>query len=405
MLRTIGLLIGSIIAVAMASFPGSGLAKPPGEGISYQCGETLSRTLASDILATDLGSSSDRRLISRSCVFDQSIDSGSSYSRLIIIRSSIAEDCEVDQPTFCTTILLLHRRSDSRWIMAVVRDDNGKSALLTHPGGFVLGRVASAAPDIAFLNEAGRPAAVFSFNEWAGFYSIVDPEDGPARMWLARPTPMRFERVGSSTGCAGCLVIDARGDIVFDTPKALTKFLADNSVPSGSTIKLTSDGGNVRAGLALGAVISAHALNTEVPSEPLRERTATSISAGRCASSCILAFFAGNHRTLPRGDRLGFHSFAETYGTASEIEGQDMSPSYAYGLEQLTQAAEAFVEKRGISKDAIAFMRAVPASFMCYPTQVTLARWSIIKKVQREPRALAGTYQRFAGGEARCFPN
>ena len=95
---------------------------------------------------------------------------------------------------------------------------------------------------------------------------------------------------------------------------------------SGITrIHLTSDGGLVDEGEALGAVIAAHGLSTYVPDY--------------CVSACTLAFVAGRERLALHDARLGFHApyeeglFGQTFrGDASTVRaayaGAGLAPDF-----------------------------------------------------------------------------
>jgi hypothetical protein len=64
--------------------------------------------------------------------------------------------------------------------------------------------------------------------------------------------------------------------------------------PRITRLRLTSDGGLVDEGAALGALVAARGLDTYVPDA--------------CASACTLVFVRGRGRYLGRGGRLGFHA-------------------------------------------------------------------------------------------------
>jgi hypothetical protein len=86
-------------------------------------------------------------------------------------------------------------------------------------------------------------------------------------------------------------VVELSGSFSATLPPALADVLS--SAPTAQTVRLESPGGDLRAALAVAAMIRAHGLDTYV---------------GRlCASACTLAFLGGRHRFPAPAARLGFH--------------------------------------------------------------------------------------------------
>ena len=102
-------------------------------------------------------------------------------------------------------------------------------------------------------------------------------------------------------------------------------------------IHLTSGGGLVEEGLALGALIAARNLDTYVPDE--------------CASACTLAFVRGRGRYLGASGRLGFHAPYEAglFGQAFAVDAEPERAAYrAAGL-----AADFTAEALAVASDDI----------------------------------------------------
>ena len=107
--------------------------------------------------------------------------------------------------------------------------------------------------------------------------------------------------------------------------------------PDVRRIHLTSDGGLVAEGLALGRLIAERGLDTYVPDA--------------CASACTLAFVRGHARYLGAGGRLGFHAPYETgpFGRAVAVDARVERAAYrAAGLD-----ADFTAEALAVSPDAL----------------------------------------------------
>ncbi|ACA19002.1 conserved hypothetical protein [Methylobacterium sp. 4-46] len=120
------------------------------------------------------------------------------------------------------------------------------------------------------------------------------PEDIPDTLLALGPGGRDVRLSGTLTAGAGA---------------RLAALLAAN--PRVERIHLTSDGGLVEEGLALGEAIAARGLATYVPDY--------------CVSACTLAFLRGRERLLMAEARLGFHSPYET-GIFGEILAIDSAP-------------------------------------------------------------------------------
>ncbi|MDR7039294.1 hypothetical protein J2X36_004068 [Methylobacterium sp. BE186] len=81
------------------------------------------------------------------------------------------------------------------------------------------------------------------------------------------------------------------GDLTEGVANRVAALLAAH--PEVVRIHLTSDGGLVEEGLALGAIVAVYGLATYVPDV--------------CASACTLVYVRGRGRYLAAGGRLGFH--------------------------------------------------------------------------------------------------
>ena len=143
-------------------------------------------------------------------------------------------------------------------------------------------------------------------------------------------TAVRMAFVGASTDLAqrfapeeaGARVVlgpggaDMRvaGDLMDGVALQVAGLLAAH--PNVRRIHLTSGGGLVEEGLALGALVAAHHLDTYVPDA--------------CASACTLAFVRGRGRYLGASGRLGFHAPYEAglFGQAFAVDAAPERAAY-----------------------------------------------------------------------------
>jgi hypothetical protein len=147
--------------------------------------------------------------------------------------------------------------------------------------------------------------------------------------------PMRFEWGGSNGRCDGCgPFIQATGEITPQTPLNFQRFLRSQPFEAG-TLRLHSEGGDLAAGLTLGALIRQAGLSTEIGADKRnrdwlgsdRQRMSERIP-GLCASACAYAFLGGVERTIEEGSRIGFHRFykpeAVAQPTIRQFSGDDL---------------------------------------------------------------------------------
>ena len=164
-------------------------------------------------------------------------------------------------------------------------------------------------------------------------------------------TAVRMAFVGASTDLAqrfapeeaGARVVlgpggaDVRvaGDLMDGVALQVANLLAAH--PNVRRIHLTSGGGLVEEGLALGALIAEHQLDTYVPDE--------------CASACTLAFVRGRARYLGASGRLGFRAPYEA-GLFGQAFAVDAAPERA-AYREAGLAADFTAEALAVASDDI----------------------------------------------------
>ncbi len=145
---------------------------------------------------------------------------------------------------------------------------------------------------------------------------------------LASAETMKFEVHPSPSGCADCIIIEAKGAITANTPVDFENFIRQErgGRPTSRTIiLLDSEGGDLAAGLKLGSILRNEGIDAEMPGAPWIESSET---APVCLSACAYAFLGATFRNFGRDDYLAFHQFSATSLRASEsinaITGADL---------------------------------------------------------------------------------
>ncbi|HUA76586.1 MAG TPA: hypothetical protein VMA86_02875 [Acetobacteraceae bacterium] len=130
--------------------------------------------------------------------------------------------------------------------------------------------------------------------------------------------PMTFELVPDGSLFTS---IFASGDITAHTAAKFASFLKSSGVKAPATVYLSSAGGDLMAGLALGRAIRAAGFGTEVgiPGQG-------GAGPAACDSACTFSFLGGVTRTVSSGSLFGVHRFSgdssDPLQEAQEIGGQ-----------------------------------------------------------------------------------
>ncbi len=148
--------------------------------------------------------------------------------------------------------------------------------------------------------------------------------------------PMTFRMYQYPTYSGQHVEIQADGAILLETPSQFSAFLTGKDIPPGSEVYLTSEGGNLSAGLQLGRLIREHGFNTIVGAHGrVSDLTVQTLRAVRvntfvvmpsrapaplqitdayrwssyCVSSCTFVMLGGVQRYLALGSIYAVHKF------------------------------------------------------------------------------------------------
>ncbi len=171
--------------------------------------------------------------------------------------------------------------------------------------------------------------------------------------------------LGQSFGEGARQYIFADGYFCADTDQKFQQFLTQNPPKAPNTVVvLNSGGGNLGAGLRMGAIIRQQKMWTQVGSQlPLMIPQNENIPAqavpyiaapasppfpGECASACTLAFMGGIYRTIGYASNYGVHQFESTSGTPD--------PTLQAQTEAVSAAIVTYLSQMGISPDYMEYM-------------------------------------------------
>ncbi|MGH1573638.1 hypothetical protein ACRAWG_27020 [Methylobacterium sp. P31] len=142
------------------------------------------------------------------------------------------------------------------------------------------------------------------------------------------------------------------GDLTAGVAARVAEILAAH--PQIERIDLTSDGGLVEEGTAIGALVAARGLATYVPDA--------------CASACMLVFVRGRARYLGAGGRLGFHA-PYAIGAHGRVRAVDPAPE------------RAAYRAAGLSRAFVARALAVPPAGIWIPEPAELRAAGIVTEI------------------------
>lgn len=196
-------------------------------------------------------------------------------------------------------------------------------------------RTARTACALAWALAVGHAAAGSPLKE-RGAASAADEPEIPARLTVG----------------PGGRDLRLAGDLTEGVAARVAKILAAH--PQIARVHLTSDGGLVEEGTAIGALVAAHGLDTYVPDA--------------CASACTLIFVRGRGRYLGSSGQLGFHAPYEI-GAHGRMYRVDPSPE------------RASYRAAGLPRAFVARVLAVPPAKIWIPAATELRAAGIVTEV------------------------
>ena len=157
---------------------------------------------------------------------------------------------------------------------------------------------------------------------------------------------MSFKLLEGTSGCPGCILIMAEGEIKGVTSASFENFI--NSNPSkfdkNTTVVLNSPGGNLANGLELGRLIRAKGFNTHIANINTKSDAILFVK-GVCASSCAYAFLGGQARSIHKDSKFGLHQISSSTNSIISLSDsieltQDIIARIAVYLEDMGLPAE-----------------------------------------------------------------
>jgi hypothetical protein len=178
--------------------------------------------------------------------------------------------------------------------------------------------------------------------------------------------PMTFCYASTGGNAAGGEWISAEGEITQDTPDEFLKWLDETDISFRIRVYFNSPGGDLLAGLRLGAIIHKQAFNTgiaaTVPVPDMEDyfMQLEELKSGQCYSACAYAFLGGVERSFFDGDLYGVRQFYDP-PLPSDIENPDMPVATYRDLEsalRMIGRVVRYVDKMGASPQLVALAAA-----------------------------------------------
>lgn len=128
----------------------------------------------------------------------------------------------------------------------------------------------------------------------------------------AQAAPMKFQAFEGFEGCSGCVIVSADGEITNSTPEVFRDFTSARDLRFGrqTVVVLSSPGGSLSGGLALGRLFRTGGFNTHIGRVIVDEEGKIAIESADCASACAYAFLGGAERSISHNSRYGLHQLA-----------------------------------------------------------------------------------------------
>jgi hypothetical protein len=181
--------------------------------------------------------------------------------------------------------------------------------------------------------------------------------------------------------------ISAEGEITAETPAAFERFLANASIWKNQRIAISSPGGNVLAGMKLGAIIRQHQFLTAVARSVKKDGAYSALAPGECASSCVFAFAVGIERSVVAPSRVGVHQISIDYKSlykTSVVSVESLDLSFATSQTAIGLAISHFLEM-GIDPSIVPMMTTKEPTDIKWLSDSELAS----TKIQYDPKVFS----------------
>lgn len=203
-------------------------------------------------------------------------------------------------------------------------------------------------------------------------------------------TPLDASALDFSEHFNGAMRIDgestwfyAEGQIEVGDTERFETFLEGRSIWKNQRIVFNSPGGNILEGMRLGAAIRSKGFRTAV-AKTTKGRSFSEVSAGICASSCVLAFAGGVQRGASEGSRVGVHQMSVDFTalfSRRDVTVADLSANFSEAQKAVSLVLTHFMSM-GIDPSIVELMTGASASDIRWLTVDEAKR----TKVAYEPR-------------------
>lgn len=200
------------------------------------------------------------------------------------------------------------------------------------------------------------------------------------------PRPMTFAWHALSDGD---FAVVGSGEISPDTNTAFVNFLSSQS-RSASELILSSDGGDLAAGLELGRSVRRLSLATVVGEPSGIGSNGSELLASRCSSACALAFLGGVERSVTPGSEYGVHQLrmdcTERWQALDNypwlpLPGVRYCPRFDDAMSAFQSAqgdVSAYLDEMGVDRKLFARMADIPAVEVSYLSEEELSEYGVV---------------------------
>lgn len=194
---------------------------------------------------------------------------------------------------------------------------------------------------------------------------------------------MVFTLAGNGGNCNDCEWIAAEGPITDRTPRDFDAFIesfggsSEGDLNGRETVRLSSNGGDLIAGLVLGEAIRRHKLTTEVGRtvpEPVDSHWQTRTS-GSCYSACAYAFLGGLKRTANTGE-LGFHQFFSNRSVTEVVNQKDINDTSS-SSQHIMGLLVIYLKEMAVDPTLLLFASSAKPSSLFVPDSDTMLKMGI----------------------------
>lgn len=183
-----------------------------------------------------------------------------------------------------------------------------------------------------------------------GFGLLGVPAQAAAHSLSRGPLKIRIFNDRMTLAMTGHPQVYLHGEIDAHAPQRLQAMVRSGRIPPGSDVYLSSDGGDVTAGIALGRLFRKQGMATHLGTPRLPKHASVAAKTAVCVDACVYAWLGGLYRWAPSGrDRMGLSHDALTHSNSTATPSRVTAFLTAMGIDARQLAAAAGSPASGIA--------------------------------------------------------